>query len=226
MGLDALTASAQDYLKIVWGLQEWSDAPTTPSAIAKRANVGMSTVSEAVRKLAAKGLVEHSSYGAVSLTPAGRRVALHMVRRHRLIETFLHETLGYSWDEVHIEADALEHAVSDLFIDRIDALLGSPQRDPHGDPIPDTAGQLPKLDAVLLGEVSVGSQVRIERISDQDPAILRECAAKGVTIGAVFTVTVSGHGAQRVELSTSDTDVIPLSTSIVAAIYVAVLGPR
>src|SRR5690606_22941103 len=120
-----------NHLKVIWSLQEWSSDPVTTSTIAARTGLRLSTASGAVAKLADKGLVEHERYGEVRLTPEGRRLALAMVRRHRLIETFLVETLGYRWDEVHDEAENLEHAVSDLLVDRVDALLGHPTRDPH-----------------------------------------------------------------------------------------------
>src|SRR5699024_2252848 len=153
MSVSQLTPSTQNYLKIIWGLQEWSDDPVTPSVIAGKAGLRMSSVSDAIRKLASQELVTHTPYGAVSLTDIGRRHALAMVRRHRLIETFLVETLHYRWDQVHEEADALEHAVSDFLITRIDELLGHPERDPHGDPIPAADGTISTPDAVQLSTV-------------------------------------------------------------------------
>lgn len=136
MSTGTLTSVAQDYIKVVWGLQEWSDAPVTTKDLAERLGVGPSTVSETVRRLVSQGLLDHERYGAIHLTEQGRRHALDMVRRHRLIETFLVQHLGYTWDEVHDEAEVLEHAVSDLMVHRIDEALGHPTRDPHGDPIP------------------------------------------------------------------------------------------
>ena len=111
--------------------------------LAERLGVSASTASESIRKLAEQGLVHHEKYGAVTLTDRGRHAALAVVRRHRLLETFLVSELGYGWDEVHDEAEILEHAVSDLMLDRIDAKLGHPTRDPHGDPIPAADGQVP-----------------------------------------------------------------------------------
>lgn len=229
MSVGDLSASAENYLKIIWGLQEWSPDPVVPSMIADRAAVGMSTVSEAVRKLAARGLVKHAPYGAVSLTDAGHRVAVAVVRRHRLIETFLHEVLGYSWDEIHDEADVLEHAVSDLFVDRVDRMLGSPTRDPHGDPIPDVMGVTSLPDAVALSEVGGSGRVRVERVSDVDPATLRFCADNGVTIGAVFDLTVLrdltvSHGhADHVLTRVEDVSVsVSVPSQIADAVFVSV----
>ena len=136
MSVSDLSASTQDYLKAIWELEEWSDQPATTSMIAKALGVKQSTVSDTVRKLADQELVSHKRYGSVQLTEQGRAHALQMVRRHRLIETFLVQVLDYSWDEVHDEAEQLEHAVSDLLVERVAELLHHPTRDPHGDPIP------------------------------------------------------------------------------------------
>ena len=134
--LHDLSTVAQDYLKTIWTAQEWSLEKVSTKMLAERIGVSASTASESIRKLADQGLVDHAKYGAVTLTERGRRAAISVVRRHRLLETFLVSELGYSWDEVHDEAEVLEHAVSDLMMARIDAKLGYPQRDPHGDPIP------------------------------------------------------------------------------------------
>lgn len=121
-----LSTVAQDYLKVIWTAQEWSREKVSTKLLAERIGVSASTASESIRKLADQGLVHHEKYGAVTLTDAGRSAALAMVRRHRLMETFLVQELGYSWDEVHDEAEILEHAVSDRMLDRIDAKLGHP----------------------------------------------------------------------------------------------------
>ena len=142
-GVRDLTMVAQDYLKIIWTTQEWSHEKVSTKLLAERLGVSASTASESIRKLADQGLVHHEKYGAVTLTDRGRHAALGVVRRHRLLETFLVSELGYGWDEVHDEAEILEHAVSDLMLDRIDAKLGYPTRDPHGDPIPAADGQVP-----------------------------------------------------------------------------------
>ena len=138
-----LTPVAQDYLKVIWTAQEWSREKVSTKMLAEKIGVSASTASESIRKLAEQGLVDHAKYGAVTLTEVGRQAALAMVRRHRLLETFLVNELGYAWDEVHDEAEVLEHAVSDRLVARIDAKLGFPRRDPHGDPIPASDGQVP-----------------------------------------------------------------------------------
>jgi len=130
MGIAELSSSAQDYLKVIWDLQEWDQGPVQPTAVADRTGMKQSTVSGALARLVDAGLVTHRPYGKVELTETGRRYAVTMVRRHRLLETFLVQVLGYGWDEVHEEADSLEHAVSDKMVDRIDDYLGHPTMDP------------------------------------------------------------------------------------------------
>ncbi|WP_182111509.1 MULTISPECIES: metal-dependent transcriptional regulator [unclassified Actinotalea] len=181
-----LTAVAEDYLKVVWNLQEWSDEPVTTSHLARRLGVGAPSVSETLGRLVARGWVEHERYGQVRLTAAGRAIALRVVRRHRLIETWLVEQLGYGWDEVHDEAEVLEHAVSDVFVERLDALLGRPRRDPHGDPIPQADGTVERPDAVVLATLAPGRRGRVVRVDDEDPQVLRECERRGVRLDAVL----------------------------------------
>jgi len=183
-----LTSVAQDYLKVVWSAQEWSDEPVTTKLLAERIGVGASTVSETVRRLSAQGLLEHPRYGSVELTELGRAHALQIVRRHRLIETFLVSELGYTWDEVHDEAEVLEHAVSDLMVDRIDARLGHPVRDPHGDPIPATDGTVPTPPAVTLAVLDAGTTGSVARISDADGEVLRYFADLGFGLDARLRV--------------------------------------
>ena len=180
----------QDYLKVIWSAQEWSGDPVTTSMLAQRLGVGAPTVSETLRRLTGRGWVEHRRYGAVTLTDDGTALALAMVRRHRLLETWLVAELGYRWDEVHDEAEQLEHAVSDTFVARLDARLDHPQRDPHGDPIPTADGQVHRPAAVPLDQLGPGRRGTVARIDDADPEVLRECAAAGVGLDSVLTVPV------------------------------------
>jgi len=179
----ALSAVAQDYLKVIWTVQEWSQERVSTKLLSEKIGVSASTVSEAIRKLSDQGLVDHARYGSIALTEAGRVAAVGMVRRHRLIETYLVHELGYGWDEVHDEAEVLEHAVSDLMISRMDAKLGHPERDPHGDPIPAVDGSVPTPPARQLSDFVNGESGRIARISDSDPAMLRYLSDRGVSLG-------------------------------------------
>ena len=205
-----LTAVAQDYLKLVWTLQEWSPGPVTTSVLAERLGVGAPTVSETVARLVARGWVEHERYGGVSLTPDGQALALATVRRHRLIETWLVEHLGYGWDEVHDEAEVLEHAVSDVFVERVDARLGRPVRDPHGDPVPAADGTVRRPDAVPLVELAPGERGRVARVSDEDPAVLRECTAAGVGLDTLLTapVSLSAAAVRAIRVVRADTPAV------------------
>ncbi|WP_319455294.1 MULTISPECIES: manganese-binding transcriptional regulator MntR [unclassified Mycobacterium] len=183
-----LSTVAQDYLKVIWTAQEWSLEKVSTKMLAERIGVSASTASESIRKLADQGLVDHEKYGAVTLTDAGRDAALAMVRRHRLMETFLVRELGYSWDEVHDEAEVLEHAVSDRMLMRIDAKLGFPTRDPHGDPIPAADGRVPTPDARQLSVCSDGEVGVVARISDADPEMLRYFDSVGISLDSRLRV--------------------------------------
>ena len=223
MPVSDLSVSTQNYLKAIWSLGEWSGAPVTVSAIAERVGVRTSTVSDAVRKLSDQGLIEHTRYGAIGLSEQGLGYALEMVRRHRLIETFLVEVLGYGWEEIHDEAEQLEHAVSDLLIDRIDAHLGRPARDPHGDPIPTAAGEVERPDAHRLTDVAAGAEVRVERISDADPRLLSFCTGHGITVGTTLEVHAGTEFSESLEVAVETAGTrVALGRSATDAIWVAV----
>ncbi|RWZ51222.1 metal-dependent transcriptional regulator [Labedella phragmitis] len=179
---------AQDYVSAIWKAEEWSDEHAAAGDIAARLGVATSTVSGNLKKLVADGLVEHERYGAVTLTSDGRAAAVQMVRRHRLLESYLVERLGYGWDEVHDEAEHLEHAASETFIDRIDQELGFPERDPHGDLIPRRDGRVSTSDAVNLADLAVGTGGTIARISDEDPALLRYLGTHGIVLDTRVSV--------------------------------------
>lgn len=173
---------------MIWSLGEWTDEPATTTQIAGRLGVSPATVSSGVRRLAEQGLVTHQRYGSITLTELGRELAVGIVRRHRLVETFLVQVLHYRWDQVHDDAEHMEHAVSDLMIERLDELLGHPLRDPHGDPIPRADGTISRPSTILLRDAPGGSKVVLEQISDDDPALLQELAEKGCGIGTVLEV--------------------------------------
>lgn len=177
-----MNSVVEDYLKVIYAHTEWQPEPITTGALAARLGLAASTVTEMVKKLVAQGLVSHKPYGAVELTQDGSTLALAMTRRHRLIETWLVEHIGYTWDEVHDEAEVLEHAMSDRLLAAIDAQLGHPVRDPHGDPIPAADGTVSRPDGVRLSDVEGGIVVRI---SDRDPLVLRHLEAEGVGLDSV-----------------------------------------
>ncbi len=178
-----------DYLKTIYHHTEWQDDRITPSQLASVLGLAPSSVTEMVQKLAAQGLVTHRPYGPVSLSPAGERRAASVIRRHRLIETWLVREFGYTWDEVHDEAEVLEHSISDRLLERIDERLGHPRFDPHGDAIPDAEGIVHREPFVLLSRAGAGHEGRVLRVSDREPALLRALEDAGVVVGAVVTVT-------------------------------------
>ena len=181
---------SQDYLKAIWSAQEWGGDPMTATELANRFGTTKANVTEVLKRLDELELIKRVPYRPPALTAQGKAIALSMVRRHRLIETFLVESLGYGWDEVHDEAETLEHAASDLLIDRIDAFLGHPRSDPHGDPIPRSDGRVESHDSVLLAEASAGSYL-VLRVSDADPQVLSELAEAGVLPDARIEVVAT-----------------------------------
>jgi len=179
----ARSQTVEDYLKAIFSIGERDGAPVTTSRLSERLGLSASSVSGMLRRLAAQGLVDHRPYGGVTLTESGLATALQVVRRHRLLEMFLIAQLGYSWDEVHDEAEILEHAVSALLVERIDVALGRPRFDPHGDPIPGPGGDLPSMDARRLAGLEPGHAGRLVRVDDTDPEVLRHLTQTGIRLG-------------------------------------------
>ena len=214
--IDALTPVAQDYVKAIWSATEWGGPPITGRALAARFGTTTANVTETIKRLDGQGLVVHERYKPIRLTATGTRLAVAMVRRHRLIETFLVSTLGYRWDEIHDEAERLEHAASDAFIDRIDAQLGHPRTDPHGDPIPTPSGDVQPdyRDAVPLADAPPGRYV-IRRISDSDPADLTTAARLGIRPG----VAVELHSLRSGQAVTTSAGRRALPADLAAATW-------
>jgi DtxR family transcriptional regulator, Mn-dependent transcriptional regulator len=184
---DTLTRSVEDYLKAVYRLSP-EGRPASTSEIARLLELSAPSVSGMVKRLSELGLLEHLPYKGVQLTEEGRRVALRMVRRHRLIESYLVEFLGYSWDTVHSEAERLEHAVSDTLVERMAAALGHPSVDPHGDPIPTADGAVKELATTPLAVLEVGDTAEIVRVAENDAERLRYLASLGLRPGTLVTV--------------------------------------
>ena len=197
------SATIDDYLKTIYHHTEWQDDAITPSQLAVVLGLAPSSVTEMVKKLAAANLVTHRPYGPVSLSEAGRLRATAIIRRHRLIETWLVESFGYGWDEVHEEAEVLEHALSEKLLNKIDAMLGFPSHDPHGDAIPDAAGNVTRSGFVLLGQAQPGHSGTVLRISDRNAEVLRECDSHSIRPGVTITVDADGFvvGSNIVTLS-------------------------
>ena len=177
------TAAEQDYVKAIFRLEEQGDATVSTTALAERLGVTPASASGMVRRLAERGLVTHVPYRGVTLTRAGAEVALRVIRRHRLLETYLVEELGMPWDRVHQEAEVLEHVLSSELEALIARKLGDPVRDPHGDPIPSVDLEMAPDHTVALSDLPAGAEGAFVRISDSDPAMLRYLAERGIAPG-------------------------------------------
>lgn len=184
---DTLTRSVEDYLKAIYRLSTRGH-PAATSEIANLLELSPPSVSGMIKRLSEQGLLEHVPYRGVVLTPAGRRLALRMVRRHRIIESYLVAFLGYSWDAVHDEAERLEHAISDVMAERMAAALGNPEFDPHGDPIPTADGEVPEVTGIPLADLPVDLSAEIRRVNAREPERLRYLAELGLTPGAAVKV--------------------------------------
>ncbi len=186
--------AAEDYLKAIYRLESHS-SPVSTSDLADELGRAAPSVTNMVKGLAGRGLVEHALYHGVRLTPEGRDLALRILRRHRVIESYLIEKLGYAWDGVHREAERLEHAASDELIARMDEALGQPHHDPHGSPIPAADGQMERQSFRPLLEAPRDEPFVVEEVLDQEPARLRRAGAVGLFPGA--RVTVTGRGREE-----------------------------
>jgi DtxR family transcriptional regulator, Mn-dependent transcriptional regulator len=175
--------AVQDYAKAIWSLGTRSDEPVSTSAIAERLEVSPASASAMVKRLESMGLVEREPYHGVRLTAAGERLALEVLRHHRLLELYLAEALGMTWDRVHEEAEVLEHAISPELSELIAAKLGNPTHDPHGDPIPTADGEIDEGPTRALTELGPGERGRFTRFSDSNPEMLRYLSGRGIAPG-------------------------------------------
>jgi DtxR family Mn-dependent transcriptional regulator len=203
-----ITQEREDYLKTIYKI-ELEESPVRTTAIAKALGVEPASVTGVIKRLAELDLLEHQPYKGVTLTPSGRKVALSVIRRHRLVELYLTQSLGYSWDEVHDEAERLEHAVSDKFIERIAAILGHPESDPHGSPIPTREGTIAPRVGHPLSTLVAGQNGMVARVSDDDPALLRYLATLGIQPGSEVRVRdVAPYGGPiHIRIDNSEHDI-------------------
>ncbi|HEX4718151.1 MAG TPA: metal-dependent transcriptional regulator [Thermoleophilaceae bacterium] len=185
---DSISAAVEDYAKAIYALQVEGGGPVTNNALAERLDVSAASASSMVKKLDGLGLVEHAPYHGVELTRAGRRVALEVLRHHRLLELYLAQSLGVPWDRVHDEAEVLEHHISEELEELIATALGDPTHDPHGDPIPTRELEMVEEPCCTLESLEPGQRGRLTRISDHDPEMLRYLADRGIAPGDDFEV--------------------------------------
>lgn len=222
-----LSPSVEDYLKSVFALTRRDDTAST-TALAESLGVQPSSVTGMVKKLAEEGLLEHVPYRGVHLAPRGRREALRIVRRHRILETYLSERLGFTWDDVHEEAERLEHAASDALIEAMAEALNDPTHDPHGAPIPTVGGEIEAMDFPSLAQCRPGDEVTVRAVPDEDGQALRSMEARGLRPGARLTVGDSDAGAGTLTLvvDSNGAGATVVSTSLARRILVAPGAPR
>ena len=195
----AFTRAQQDYLKSLY-LLGGHERPVPTSELAQRLGISSPSVSEMVTRLSAQGLVSHDRYRGQQLTREGRKVALELVRHHRLLEMFLVQVLGYSWDEVHDEAERLEHVISERMEQRIFELLGRPELDPHGHVIPSVTGKVRAVHNRSLSECHAGEKVVVHDVSDDDPSKLREIGRRGLRPGTRIDVVAGSEFEGPIEI--------------------------
>jgi DtxR family transcriptional regulator, Mn-dependent transcriptional regulator len=183
----AQSQSVEDFLKAVYSLQQQMERVTT-NALAEALNISAPSVTDMARRMVNSGLVDYRKYYGVLLTPEGEALALRVIRRHRLIELYLVEELGYNLHEVHEEAENLEHAVSDNFVTAIAAKLGDPEIDPHGDPIPAPDGTIPRRDMIALSQLAPGDCARVSRLMADNGEMLQHILDRGFRLGVQVTV--------------------------------------
>lgn len=217
-----LSRSVEDYLKAIYGLCEGGD-PAATRDIAERLEVQPASVSGMVKRLAESELLEHVPYRGVRLTSTGTREALRILRRHRILETYLHERLGYTWDDVHAEAERLEHAASDRLIERMAHALDDPRHDPHGAPIPDATGAIDAARYPTLADNDLPRRVVIRAVQDEDPEHLRHLHSRGLVPGVelVLESRVPFEGTLRVRVAGEEGEVETLGVNLASRILVS-----
>jgi DtxR family Mn-dependent transcriptional regulator len=219
------TSTVEDYLKCIL-LEQQQDPETlvTMRQISSSLSVAPGTVTAMVKTLADSGLVSYEPYSGVRLTSSGRQLAMHVLRRHRLIELFLVKVMGMDWSEVHAEAEKMEHAVSDRLIERMDEMLGFPSVDPHGDPIPDAHGEVEQVVLPTLLLCDPGMPVRVARVGDQSREFLQLVERRGLKPGSQLTVESRDEAADAVELMLESGEGMTLGFRAASKIFVEPAG--
>ena len=220
------TSTVENYLKQLYLEQRSADgeALVPMGRLAAAMGVVPGTATSMVKALSDSGLVEYEPRGGVRLTRSGEQLALHVLRRHRLVELFLVKVLGLDWSVVHDEADALEHAISDRVLERMDALLGHPTADPHGDPIPTPKGHLHERQLMSLADCPVGIAQQVARVLDQEPEFLQFIERSGLMPGAIVTVGKRDSAAEAVKIRIPRREEVSLGMAAAAKILVDAPG--
>jgi DtxR family Mn-dependent transcriptional regulator len=213
------TNSEENYLKAVYHLQSDEDVVTT-NALAQKLNTRPASVTDMMKKLDAKKLLHYTPYYGFHLTEQGKKAALYIIRRHRLWEVFLAQKLGFAWDEVHNLAEELEHVSSKKLIDKLDAYLGHPDFDPHGDPIPDSRGRLKTDTAITLDGLPLNQSATVCRVANQSPEMLELLAHKGIAIGTKLEVKKHFPFDNSYEVKLKPATLITISEQLAKNIFV------
>ena len=220
-----LSEAVQNYLKVIYKLGRAPEAAAMVSTtlIAERMAVSAASATNMIKKLSDMRLLEHRPYQGVELTPTGVKMALEIVRHHRLLELYLRQSLGYDWDTVDAEAERLEHAISEDFEDRIDEALGFPTVGAHGEPIPSKDGDIDEPEYARLADLNEGQRARIRQVSDRDPELLRYLDRRGLVLGTQIRIAEKApfRGPIRIDVFEGDEQYIGLD--VAEAIYVDVL---
>lgn len=222
---ETLTHAIEDYLKAIYLVQSAQGGRATTTQLAEYLNFSPASITGMIQKLAATEppLVEYQKHRGVSLTPQGEKIALEIVRHHRLLELFLHQMLGYDWDTVHAEADRLEHVISEEFEERIAQALGDPSHDPHGDPIPTRDLTLPQSPTTRLSDLRPGQRAIVHRVRDTDPELLRYLSEIGLVPQATITVLQVSPYDDNLCLQLPNETAIILGPRVTRQIFVEIL---
>jgi len=222
--ISGLSRSVEDYLKAIYCLSPGGEAVAT-TAIADAMDVQPASVTGMVKRLAEASLVVHAPYRGVQLTASGIREALRVLRRHRILEIYLTERLGYSWEDVHMEAERLEHAASDTLIHRMDDALSNPTHDPHGAPIPTADGEIEPTDSLTLAELAVGVEAQIRAVRDDDSGGLRAMEAAGLLPGTRVRIVrrVRPRGILEAQVGSGEEDPTEIDVEVAGRVYVVPL---
>ncbi|MEZ5032074.1 MAG: metal-dependent transcriptional regulator [Saprospiraceae bacterium] len=215
-----VTLAEEDYLKAIYKISERQGVPVSTNAIAEEIRTRPASVTDMLKKLAEKDLIDYKPYHGVSLTRSGARTATMLIRKHRLWETFLVEKLGYSWDAVHEIAEQLEHIQSETLIDRLDGFLGHPKFDPHGDPIPDASGAYRMRNQILLSELAIQQPAILVGVREHTSDFLQYLDQHGLVLGATLQIheILAYDGSLR--LSIGQGDPILISGQVARQLYV------
>ncbi len=227
MSMKPLSSAVEDYLKAIYEIQrEEGNERVSTSSLADKMKVTRASATGMLKKLSTwdPQLIHYERYRGVRLTPAGEKIALEVIRHHRLLELYLTEALGFSWDEVDSEADRLEHVISENLEKRIAAKLGDPKLDPHGSPIPDMEGNIPQLEETRLTELKTGRRVCVSRVLDDDPIALRHLKEIGLHLGALVEVVERLPLSEGIEVRVIDTnDIQTLKRELTNRVFVSMV---